>query len=662
MKMTGIGQADHADRIRGHQIHAMESNVPKALIGYIAITAVAAYVLYADWLKLILVWGPIVCVICLARTCLAWRTSWRPVRPMSHREELFLVVVTGLVSVAMAAGPTWIALNSSGFVCALMIMIIVSTMWGGALVQATSFSSSVSFAAMKVPVWIGCVMIAGATSERLQLLAVFAITVVTALDNVYRYSRIFEAGLRQQITLEEHAGRLESQTKAAEEARDRIFHLAHHDGLTGLANRSCFHAKLGTDFAALSGGFTLLTIDLDGFKPVNDRYGHHTGDALLVEVADRLRAAVGQRGVAARLGGDEFAIATGITDRAAIESLCRRLIESLQAPYLLDGQALSVGASIGVATAALPSSPGEVLRNADAALYRAKREGRRTYRWFEPGMDSQTQERILLLQDLREATDREEFVVEYQPVVDAKTSRATGCEALVRWEHPGRGRVSPGEFIPLAEESGLIVEIGAWVMETACQVATTWPDHICVSVNVSPVQFARGDLPKRVEKILHRTGLAAHRLEIEVTEAVLVEDADIALDVLRRIRALGVRLALDDFGTGFSSLSYLRDFPFDKVKIDRSFVSELTVDQDSRVIVQGIRQIAIGLGMTITAEGVETLAQAEALSAIGCHELQGYLFSPAVPAGAAAALLERFAPSATAQGSGPHDWRVAAAG
>ena len=660
MKMTGTEQTDHADRIRGHQIHAMESNVPKSLIGYIAITAVAAYVLYTDWPTLVLVWGPIVSVICFARTCLAWRTSWRPARPMSRREEAILVVVTGLVSAAMAAGPTWVALNSEDFVCALMIMLIVSTMWGGTLVQATSFSSSVSFASMKILVWIACVLFSGATAERLQLLAMFAITVVVALDNVYRYAKIFESSLRQQITLEEHALRLENQTKAAEEARDRIFHLAHHDGLTGLANRSRFHAKLADEFAVRSDGFTLLTIDLDGFKPVNDRYGHHTGDALLVEVADRLRTAVGELGLAARLGGDEFAVATSTTDRAEIERLCRRLIGSIQAPYHLDGHALTVGTSIGVTTASPPSSPAEILRNADAALYRAKRDGRRTYRWFEPGMDSKTQERTLLLQDLREASDRDEFIVQYQPFVDAKTCRATGCEALIRWNHPTRGWVSPAEFIPLAEESGLIVQIGAWVMETACHAATQWPDETCVSVNVSPVQFARGNLPKRVQKILQQTGLPPHRLEIEVTEAVLVTDADVALDVMRRIRALGVKLALDDFGTGYSSLSYLRDFPFDKVKIDRTFIAELTLSQDSRVIVQGIRDIAIGLGMTITAEGVETLAQAEALDEIGCHELQGYLFSRAVPAETAGTLL-RSGPSMAIDRSETPDLRRAKA-
>ncbi len=418
-------------------------------------------------------------------------------------------------------------------------------------------------------------------------------------------------------------------------AHAKIEHLAHHDSLTGLPNRSSFSRILER---ALNRGdlsnLAVLSLDLDGFKAVNDRHGHPVGDALLIAVGDRLQAAIREDGRVARFGGDEFVMLGDVSlETGGIEGLCRRTIASLVEPFHVLDEQVTVGTSIGVAFAGLDgSSPEELLKNADAALYRAKADGRGTFRFFAPEMDRKLQERQQLMQDLRVALARGELVLHFQPYVSAENSLVTGCEALLRWSHPTRGNVPPFEFIPLAEENGLIVPIGAWVIDQACQEATRWPAHQRVSVNISPRQFRDQSLPGIILAALTRSGLAPARLEVEVTETVLIDDADAALNVLRRIRAMGVRVALDDFGTGYSSLSYLRSFPFDKVKIDRSFVQDLALRHDNQVIVQAIRDLAKGLGMTITAEGVETEEQASRLRRTGCDELQGYLFSRPVAA------------------------------
>jgi predicted signal transduction protein with EAL and GGDEF domain len=339
--------------------------------------------------------------------------------------------------------------------------------------------------------------------------------------------------------------------------------------------------------------------------------------------------------VVARFGGDEFVVLdAALASSAEVEEMAQRIIESLSAPMPLAGEEVTVGVSIGIAFA--PSdgrTAGDLLKNADAALYRAKAAGRGTFRFFEPEMDRKLQERQRLVQDLRTALTRNELQLHYQPFVTAETGATSGCEALLRWHHPEHGMISPAEFIPLAEESGLIVPIGAWVIDQACQEAAGWPATHRVSVNISPVQFRSRVLPEVILTALSRSGLAPSRLEVEVTEAVLIDDANAALDILRQIRGLGVRIALDDFGTGYSSLSYLRRFPFDKIKIDRSFVQELHTRHDSQVIVRAIRDMAQGLGMTVTAEGVETVEQAERLRRTGCEELQGFLYSRPKPAG-----------------------------
>ncbi|RYG29935.1 EAL domain-containing protein, partial [bacterium] len=418
-------------------------------------------------------------------------------------------------------------------------------------------------------------------------------------------------------------------------AETRIAHLGYHDALTDLPNRAKFAARLDDALAHVDGPqFALFSLDLDGFKSVNDRYGHPAGDALLIDVARRLGTVAGRKDLLARFGGDEFVIMRSQDiDAAEIEDFAERIIASLKAPFVIDGYEVSVGVSVGIAFAPLDGETSEILlRNVDAALYRAKGEGRGTFRFFSPEMDHALQERRTLIQDLRLAIPRGELVLHFQPYIAADTGLVTGCEALIRWAHPVRGLIPPVEFIPLAEESGLITEIGAWVIDEACRHAADWPDGQRVSVNVSPLQFRDRLLTAIIVGALARSGLAPTRLEVEVTETVLVADAEGALDILRQIRALGVQIALDDFGTGYSSLSYLRSFPFDKIKIDKSFVDDLVDRRDTQVIVQAIQDIAQGLGMSITAEGVETAEQAHHLRLTGCHELQGYLFSRPKPA------------------------------
>ncbi len=421
---------------------------------------------------------------------------------------------------------------------------------------------------------------------------------------------------------------------SAKLAEARVLHLAEHDPLTDLPNRVCFRERLGRALQAVpEGDLAVISIDLDYFKPINDRYGHPVGDAVLVAIAERLRESVEDGGVVARFGGDEFTVLLRKRDAGAVEAQCRRLLRALSEPVAIGSIVTTVGGSMGVAFApADGSTTDELIKNADTALYRAKSEGRGTFRFFAADMDQGLQERQQLVQDLRSALSNRELVLHYQPYVDAITQAITGCEALLRWNHPLRGMVSPADFIPIAEESGLIVPIGAWVIEEACRQAAGWPGGQRISLNISPIQFRDRDLPDCILAALQKTGLAPNRLEVEVTETVLVVDAEAALDILTRIRALGVRIALDDFGTGYSSLNYLWRFPFDKIKIDRSFVWEIDSRRDSQIIVQAIRDIARGLNMTITAEGVETERQAELLRQTGCQELQGFLFSRPRPA------------------------------
>jgi diguanylate cyclase (GGDEF)-like protein len=422
----------------------------------------------------------------------------------------------------------------------------------------------------------------------------------------------------------------------------KIAHMAHHDALTDLANRVLLNKRLEHALARCIHDETVAIhhVDLDQFKAVNDTLGHPAGDELLQMVADRLRTVVSDGDTIARMGGDEFAIVQIAAGPADATALAQRVIAAIGAPFEIEGQRAGVGASIGIAVGPGDgSTPDDLLRNADLALYRAKADGRGTFRFFEPGMDLQMQARRVLEQDLRKALPAGEFELYYQPVVNLKSNDVCGFEALIRWNHPTRGLVAPDAFIPLAEEIGLMVPIGAWVIRQACATAALWPEHTHVAVNISAVQFRNADLLEVITGALAASALDPAQLEIEITESVLLQDKDATLATLHRLRKLGVRIAIDDFGTGYSSLAYLQSFPFDKLKIDRSFVRDIAENTGSLNIVRAVATLANGLGMTATAEGVETREQLDRITSEGCTEVQGFLFSHPLPATDIARLL-----------------------
>ncbi len=419
-------------------------------------------------------------------------------------------------------------------------------------------------------------------------------------------------------------------------AEERLTFVAQHDGLTGLPNRNLLRQRLDEILSRTrrSGEkVALLYLNLDNFKTINDTLGHDIGDDLLRSVTKRLRSSLRDEDAVARLGSDEFAIVqTQIGRPEDVVLLAKRLLDVVSQPYLFNGHSVVIGASIGIAL-----SPGDgddsekLLKNADMALSRAKRDSRGNYSFFEPGMDASAQARRRIEIDLRAAIESGTLQPHYQPLVDLKSGRITGFEALVRWPHPERGMISPAEFIPVAEETGLINAVGALVLRRACMDAATWPDDVRVAVNLSPLQFRAGNLLSVVMDALKQSGLPARRLELEITETLLLEKSDEVIATLHALRALGVRISMDDFGTGYSSLSYLRSFPFDKIKIDQSFVRDLGANRDAQAIVRSIISLGKGLGVTITAEGVETEAELGCLRMEGCHEGQGFLFSKARP-------------------------------
>ncbi|MFC7702544.1 EAL domain-containing protein [Bradyrhizobium sp. GCM10028915] len=429
------------------------------------------------------------------------------------------------------------------------------------------------------------------------------------------------------------------------EAQAKISHMARHDALTSLPNRVLFHEQLVQGLRRTGSGdqLAVLCLDLDHFKDINDSLGHPTGDALLKEVGRRLKVTVGESDTVARLGGDEFAVVQiGRSEEAAARSLAGRLVEVISAPYEIDDHQIIIGVSIGISLSPQDGdNPDELLKNADLALYRAKADGRGTYRFFETGMDARAQARRLLEMDMRAALQRDEFQPYYQPIRDVASGRVVAFEALLRWNHPQRGLIAPLSFIPLAEETGLIIQLGDFVLRSACTDAATWPDDVDVAVNLSPVQFRNPNLIASVTEALALSGLDARRLELEITESVLLQNSEATLTTLHELRAMGVRISLDDFGTGYSSLSYLRSFPFDKIKIDRSFVSELATREDSMAIIRAVTGLGRSLGIVTTAEGVENDGQLELLRREGCTQAQGYLFSKPRPASDVAIMLDR---------------------
>jgi diguanylate cyclase (GGDEF)-like protein/PAS domain S-box-containing protein len=419
-------------------------------------------------------------------------------------------------------------------------------------------------------------------------------------------------------------------------AEARIAFLAQHDGLTGLPNRNLLRQQMDDILAHTrrSGEkIAVLVLGLDNFKAVNDSLGHGVGDKLLRAVAKRLRSTLREGDTLARLNSDEFAmIQSGLTRPEDAVLMSRRLLEAIGDPFLLDGHPVVMGATIGIAMAPGDGDDSEtLLKNADMALSRAKSDCRGTFSFFEAAMDARAQSRRKIETELRDAIQGDRLQPYYQPLIDLSAGRITGFEALVRWPHPERGLVSPGEFIPVAEETGLINAVGGLMLRRACKDAATWPDDVRVAVNLSPLQFRAGNLLAIVMDALKQSGLPAKRLELEITETLLLEKSSQVLATLHALRALGVRISMDDFGTGYSSLSYLRSFPFDKIKIDQSFVRDLGANREAQAIIRSIVSLGKGLGVTITAEGVETEAELSCLRAEGCHEGQGFLFSRARP-------------------------------
>jgi diguanylate cyclase (GGDEF)-like protein/PAS domain S-box-containing protein len=420
----------------------------------------------------------------------------------------------------------------------------------------------------------------------------------------------------------------------AHRVREEITRLAHHDALTGLANRLVFHGELRKCIASGLPA-AVLFLDLDHFKEVNDTLGHPVGDAVLRQLADRLQGCVRASDTVARLGGDEFAIVqAGISGRADASELARRILDAVHAPFAVDGGVIRLGASVGIALTPLNGiDPDQIFIKADIALYYAKAEERGTSRFFELEMEERLLARRALKADLTTALSKDELEIEYQPVVSIGTGLVSGFEALLRWRHPKRGLVAPIEFIALAEETGLIVPIGDWVLAQACREAMKWPAHVGVAVNVSPVQFRDRSLSLRIADVLSKSGLAPFRLELEITESLLLQGTEANLQVLRDLRQLRVKICLDDFGTGYSSLSYLQLFPFDKIKIDRSFVRDVESHAESRAVIRAVVGLAHSLNMTVTAEGVETKEQLNRVRVKGCDHAQGYLFSKSVAPG-----------------------------
>jgi diguanylate cyclase (GGDEF)-like protein len=428
-------------------------------------------------------------------------------------------------------------------------------------------------------------------------------------------------------------------------AQSQIAFMARHDALTKLPNRSVLAERIEQAIAEAGrgSGFAVFCLDLDNFKQVNDTLGHPIGDELLCAVADRLSACVREIDTVARLGGDEFAIIQcGVHNAADSERLARRVVECVGAPYELNGHRVVVGCSVGISLAPGDGKTGEkLLKNADMALYRSKMDGRGTWQFFEPAMDATLQKRRALELDLREAMDKNEFALFYQPIYDLRTDRISGFEALLRWCHPKRGMIPPDQFIPIAEEIGLITSLGEWVLNRACEQAATWPNELKIAVNVSAVQFRDPGFIEVVANALEVSRLAPCRLELEITESVLLANSAETIATLHKLKLHGLRIALDDFGTGYSSLSYLRSFPFDKLKIDQSFIRDASATSGSKLIVTAIVSLGRSLGMTTTAEGVETIEQLDQMRAEGCNEAQGFLFSRPVPSTEIASVILR---------------------
>ncbi len=461
-----------------------------------------------------------------------------------------------------------------------------------------------------------------------------------------RWWRLSGRRIKTKDGVSKHIRGVAADITSARKAEARVAHLAHFDSLTNLPNRALFNQSLQRSVSRMRDDqkLAVLYLDLDDFKTINDTLGHGAGDMILKSVANRLENTIGIQGMVARLGGDEFAISLrNCGSNEDVIHIAKKIIENVSEAVMVDGQRVATGVSIGIAIAPESgTSCEELIKYSDIALYHAKENGRGCASLFEPSMHEAVQERRNIELDLRAALKRNELELFYQPLVNIETSEIIGYEALLRWNHSEKGMIMPDVFIPVAEETGLIVQLGEWVVRSALHEVANWPEHLTVAVNLSPAQMRSPNLMPTIINALATTGIAPHRLELEITESVLMNDNQSNVELLHKIRSLGVRIALDDFGTGYSSLNYLRSFPFDKIKIDRCFVDGIDSREDCRAIIRAVTGLATSLGMVTTAEGVERSDQLSQLKLEGCVQVQGYLFSKAMPA---ANVVGRIAPT-----------------
>jgi diguanylate cyclase len=524
-------------------------------------------------------------------------------------------IVSGMAFSSLALRDVWIAER--------LPRRVLDAAWLSAGIILLHFTGMTALSIQPLPTDVPTSLLIGST-----LLA----TIIAALSGLILALSLFGSLVDQYL----------SQRLAREESS--LHHLAHHDPLTGLPNRLQCHERLAEMVGMASGEDAcvgVMCLDLDRFKQVNDLLGHRAGDQLLVQVATRLQSLVRATDMVARIGGDEFVVAAARpVSAASAAALAGRIVDALGEPFLLDGQQVTIGTSIGLALGPADGASGaDLLGNADTALYQAKKDGRGLYRFFEASMNERLRHRQILEQDLRKGIHDGQLELHYQPLLDVQSKNVTGFEALVRWRHPERGLVPPNEFIPLAEETGLILPLGRWVLQAACREAASWNLPLRIAINVSPVQFRQPELAETILAILKDTGLPPQRLEVEVTESVLIRHADQAVETLEKLRDHGVNISLDDFGTGYSSLSYLRRFPFNKIKLDRSFIQGLGEDEEAAVITRAIVALGRSLNLTVTAEGVETAEQLAFLEAQACNQIQGYLVSKPLPASDIAQLM-----------------------
>jgi diguanylate cyclase (GGDEF)-like protein len=607
--------------------------MPTAIAGRLRAEQIGAIVHYLPWMMLANASNALVLVAALWTSpdrfwALAWAlavigySALYGVRSIRRRqvrlESVSERTIRRAVRNALLLGCLWAILPLQFFEQAtsggqLIIACLCAGMLGG---SAFAFASlPVAAIAFAGPLFVASSIAIARAGEQTYLLVAVLMFVYTMI--ILR--GVFTHALRMM-------NQLNKQAEVEEEARK--------DPLTNLGNRMAFHESLERAFTQLQQTrkpFALLYLDLNDFKSVNDRFGHAAGDALLVQVGDRLRMSKGEGDLVARLGGDEFAlVAPNIHRRVQAVALAERIVRALDPPFPVDGQQVSSAVSVGIAMAPENGADlGSLLKNADIALYHAKRGAGGSIQFFEPSHDAKARERRTIEHDLRSALSRNQFRLVFQPILNLTDMRIVGCEALLRWHHPVRGVLAPGQFIPIAEDTGLIHAIGEWVLLEACQTAAAWPNDIKVAVNLSPVQLRRTGIFASVVNSLSRSRLSPSRLEIEITESALIEKNN--FDTLRTLRELGITIALDDFGIGYSSLIHLRNLPLNRVKIDRSFISDLVNDSHCRAIVKGVIGMARDLGMNVTAEGVETAEQLTRLREMSCTEVQGYLISKPKP-------------------------------